>query len=546
MLEFDAQCCDAHLYINLARACLAGECYDPVRPAGVQYWFSLPLRVGLPLEYVMVANWVLLFISVTLAVFAVRAVLRKINGAVGLGATAIILFVATASHIFFFWPFMHVFLADAPAGLMATIGIFSYLLGSNSQRWPAAAWWVLAGIGLGMSVWIRSFYLYPVVILLGIHTLFWLLNGRRRAVDILVLVALIPILIQFNMTWQRHHQWSFIEPVASKTWKSIHLSDSGIGYDTLLPFSAYRIFPKCEFIPGGVKAAWDNKSFKTLWCYTSRRIAYYWGSDTRQAYMIMKSGTNLFPYGEQLDTLPIWSADGVRVIADDAIAPDGNRTADKLIFPEELNHTRDGLKRMTIGFMPTWVGPHTLSIWLWSPVEKRVILRWRHASSNEVLKELPIVLTAEPTRYSLTADFPMEYYLLHLVSEGQQAEQMGSATSDYFYAWGLQLERGAIMTPYTFNDDPAHYRLWSAWLLLANLTALLLALILIKPIVQYRNTSLLLTLGFIGLTFGEALLILPEQRFVVATNTVLWSLAVLSFIWLCRLRQQQSPSDGAK
>ena len=80
MLKFDAQCCDAHQYINLAQACLAGECYDPVRPAGIQYWFSIPLRVELPLEYVIGANWVLLCISVVLAVLRrARYCVRWIN-----------------------------------------------------------------------------------------------------------------------------------------------------------------------------------------------------------------------------------------------------------------------------------------------------------------------------------------------------------------------------------------------------------------------------------------------------------------------------------
>lgn len=534
MFTFDSQCCDAHQYINLARACLAGECYDPVRPAGIQYWFSLPLRFDLPLEYIMVANWVLLLFSIVLAALAASTLLRNLNGSVGVRTKVLGLIVIAAVHLFFFWPFMHVLLADAPAGLMATIGIFSYLIGSNTVRWPAAAWLILGGIGLGMSAWMRSFYLYPVVIVLALHMLYWVFNQKRRSAELLLLAALIPILIQFNMTWQRYQEWSFIAPKDSVTWKAIHLSDSGIGYDTLLPFNPYRIFPKCEFIPGGMKSAWEYKSLSTFWCYTSRRIAYYWGSDNRKAYVQMKNGTNLFAYGERMDTLPIWSPVGVAVAADAELAPDGKKTAEKISFLESTSPDDEPHRRLKVGFMPTVVGPHTLSIWLWSPIAKELVIRWEQAYTREQLKELTVKLTPEPVRYQLTADFPMEYFLLQIGSDGISSSEIGSAPGEYFYAWGLQLERGAVMTDYSFNDDPAQYRLWSPLLLICNLLAFALAMLLIFPIIKHKQMPVLMALLFFGLMFGEALLILPEQRFVIAANTIMWLLAWISCLYLIK------------
>lgn len=522
MFEFTTQCCDAHQYLDFGRVCVTtGECYNTLRPLGAVLWFAWPKWLGLPDDSLIAAHLALLVLSVVLSVFALRRWLYMGGYGTGLPLSLLLLVLSAGSHVFFFWPVLFVALADAPAGLLGLIGLWLLFLGWQRGTGLSLLLLGMSGLLLGLAVWIRAFYLYPLFVLLALYLLLWVLRPSRRWVEWMLVLALLPVGTQYAMTWQRYQQFSFIAPSDSRQWSVAHLRDAAAGYDTVMPGDSYRWFPKCAFGVNGLKGAWERKDIAPAWCILSSRMAFYWFSDARMTYMNLGDQRNLLRYGESLDTYPIWINAKLDVIPDAAVSPDGRKTAERVQMRDGGHEA--GVKELFTGLRASAAGMHTASLWLWSPLPKALQISWLQVETNRVLAEKTVVLTPEPVRYVLPADFQsmQEYNVFIIRAPAAQETDMGYLADDYYHAWGVQIEPGGEASDYAFAKTPSVYRHWSTSLGIIHLILVALVWSLwLHP--GLRSVPFAMAFFLMALVFGEALLIVPEQRFIVVFQTLLW------------------------
>ncbi len=523
MLEFLPQCCDAYQYLELGGYCATeGRCYHDLRPMGSQLWFAWPQWLGLPVEAVIVAAWVLLGLSSLISVVAMRHWFAQAGRAPTVPWVVFMLLLSVVAHAVFFWPVMQVSVVDAPAGLMALMGLWLLILARSNRH----AWWLLgmSGLLLGAAASTRIFYLYPVLVMLAVYVLLWGIYSRQWKTLGLLLV-LLPIGLQYMATYERYQQWGFIAPDTSDKWSDAHLIDSSAGYDTVLPWVPYRWGARCGE-DDGLLGAWERRDAVDAACIFWGRINFYWGS----------YAAKLYPYFGTLNLLDMsfiedvgnpngWGVTGLRWEQNVIEAPDilHEKTADRLV----ATSTPYESDRVVYGWWPAKQGVlHTFSIWLWADHEDDLDLVFYQYPSDVEVARKTVRVTREPARFFITAA-PVEegMFGVRIGSMLSHPVSFGSRDDAALYVWGAKLEASAVMNEYYAPIVPEGIRAWSWWLLAISGVAMLMALMTCWRLRHGAGITTVTAAFFTLLCIGLALFVVPEQRFMILPNVMIAVLA---------------------
>lgn len=534
MLDFETQCCDAADYLGLGSHCAAGgNCINDLRPLGSVLWFAWPEYVGIAQQAVLYVALALFMLSIALSAKVAINSIRKFTQLPRF-SYIVLLLISTGIHYFFFAPVLWVSLSDAPAGLFALNGCWIVLLSWSARSWRLALGLAIGGLLLGLAVWVRAFNLYPLLVVLAVYVLTWCFRKQRRAAELLLLTALLPIAAQYAAIFYKFDALGFISPNTSSSWTKTHLTDEAIGYDTLTPHTGLRYFSHCPR-EGGLLGAIEKRDFNAYMCVIKHRLNFYWGSDLRYTYIVAKNPHNMVNYPERLDEPVYWLRQHIHAEPDSALAPNGRLEAE--VFKLTTEHFNSGYpKEVFTGVSIGEPGVHTLSAWLWSPKPKLmdVVLLNQH---NHVLLEERVQLTPEPKRYHFSALIPDHYIIVLFRANSNLPEELGSELDDSFSIWGVQLEQGDQLSAYSLATSDDLHRQYSTVLLGLNIALSVLALVLLlrKPLrtVPYISVAL-----FVVLSFGQALIIVPEQRFIIVPQVIVWLFGICSLaIFLLRKKQ---------
>ncbi len=542
LFKIAPQCCDAFTYVQQGNTCaLTGACSGDIRPMGVYYWFSIPERLGLPLNVLILLNLLLMLASVVLSVFALQRTLqtqcphRKWGPITGLA----VLVASLLAHGVFLYPTLFHTLTDGPSSCLALMGAWLMLMslqaGTAKQRGRQL---FAAGLLWGFAAWLRAFYLYPVLCGLAIYLLGWVCSRPRQWCGLLLLSALLPIGTQYLHTYQSTGKLAYLDEEAGK-FITMHSSLTTAGYDTLLPSDGFFYPPDCVVRYGildGLKAG----AFDDVACLAKERLKFYLGSYQPETYVFTDVINQLEPRYVELQGDPVgWWLDRMSIDVNAAPAPDGSDTAERLTL---LDPSAGGQI-----FKPVMLRgdtTHTFSVWLWSPTAMTLDLVFTRNYDRETIASSHVTISPEPQRYTITgrttelpgflpADASMET-MQYAVSIRSQAQASDKAA--FFYVWGGQLEAADHASTYQPYKEPAlsDIRVLKPWLWYLQLSALLLALL--SALAHWRiflaSAPGLAIMAAFGLALVESLAIIPEQRFSVAWQILLWWLVVLLLLRL--------------
>lgn len=285
MLEFAAQCCDAGNYLDLGRICATdGQCWHTYRPGGTIYWFSIPYRFGWAPDVLVIMNIATLLLSVLLSAFALQSFHTGNDKGSRWKSWWCLLAISLTLHTVLFLPTLFHSLIDAPAAATMLSGIWLLLLGKKHQ---SALLLVFAGLFLGLGVWMRVFYLYPLLIALGCYVLCWIMVGKKKSWrELLLLTALLPIFFQFYSTHQQKGYWSFLDKDDTSMWTSGHLLNNFKSYDTILSKNfAYEV-SYCGKKYASVQQTLNERDALGLLCFMGERTHFYIGSYAPKTYLM--------------------------------------------------------------------------------------------------------------------------------------------------------------------------------------------------------------------------------------------------------------------
>jgi hypothetical protein len=520
------QCCDAEFYLRYGLDCAnTGNCYDDVRPMGAVYWFSLPFRLGLPPATTLIAAHLLLTaLSVVLSVLAMRGFLSALPVRRYQTGLFFIFLGSLLSHTVFLYPFLRVSLSDSPASLLFLIGIWLLLL-SSPAKWSGFVMLVLAGFCLGLAAWMRSFFLYPVIVVVILGLLFGLYY--RKFVVSGLLLAILPVGIQFHATWNLSGQLSYINPNASQAWTSSHLNSEAIGYDTLVPAKGYYWFSTCEKHSSLAQSIIDA-DIQSLGCLFAGRLNFYLGSYSIFAYPPVEFsnpqwGANLLPtYRESANSKDVWASVNMQRTENAGLAPDKTQTAYRLSKPDNSAY---GEISQTI-MLQSDTNPYEFATWIWSAADPHMIsMNVRYHDSKKIVSEKNFLLPSKMDIQVLKDVFITQtgYYDLVISSPGMQSK-------DIFLWQDLDLRQFILPEKPLIKES---IRLWSKWILalnsLACFGAILFTILLRKKINFVQSLAPLIIL----LAGSMALLVIPEQRFVIAPLIAIWILFITVAVTLC-------------
>ena len=205
-LQFAPQCCDAVGYLELGHRCFAeGYCWNSLRPLGMILYASLPDRLGLPSESLIFFNLGLVLISVLLAARFTSAVWPTTGTGFGLMRYPI----ATIPHVAFLWAACFNSVSDAPAAALALSGLWLTCITKVERRGPVTAG--ASGLLLGLSAFMRTQYLYPVLLFGAVYAAIALYRKVPAANAIALVAALLaPLGLQVGRTVAHTGNWSYL------------------------------------------------------------------------------------------------------------------------------------------------------------------------------------------------------------------------------------------------------------------------------------------------------------------------------------------------
>src|SRR6185436_20657968 len=121
-LSFAPECCDAQNYAAIGAACAANykDCWHALRPTGAVIYFSLPYRVGLAGEWVIVLNLLLVLAS---AALGYRAMAELSSGTTRLSRPLLALG-SFLAHAAFMAGTIRNSLSDGPSSAIAMISMW--------------------------------------------------------------------------------------------------------------------------------------------------------------------------------------------------------------------------------------------------------------------------------------------------------------------------------------------------------------------------------------------------------------------------------------
>jgi hypothetical protein len=217
---------------------------------------------------------------------------------------------------------------------------------------------------------------------------------------------------------------------------------------------------------------------------------------------------------------------------DVAIAPNGEKTADKILFQTPVS----GGKGDAIIWLPMRGNTaYTFSVWLWSPLAKTINLAIKSRESDSLVAIKNITLTPEPTRYSVSGiTSKAAYYDVDIgrTPYPDAAISMGEQAGDYFYVWGAQVEEGSLATTYDSSgiSSPNSIREWRIELFILNILMFLLVAVEIigSRKFWFSHPSSIAALAVMFSSLAQSLAIIPEQRFAIGFMIFFWIIAVCS------------------
>ena len=540
-LKVAPQCCDAKDYVQFGIECAnTNVCYGPLRPVGDYLWFSIPSRLGWPIESLITANLLLMFISVTLSVIAIRKIFPFICKSINSSPPPIFLIaiLSLIVHAFFLRPTIFNTLSDPPANMFLFTAVWMLLIAHfDTGSIKKGVQFFIIGICLGLAAWLRAFYLYPVLAGIFVYIFIWIVSKNKVWQELLILIALLPIGLQYAVMHEVYGDNSYLKKEKTAGWINLHLNNPNSGYDTTFPHNGHYWQPQhCE-AQFGIVNGFLNGEFKDVACVVAERIYFYLGTYKKETYIFPAVKNKLIgQYAESIgDESGDWFLNKMTWEPDVEMAPSSQKTADKLTITSPLP---DGQ-----GDIVQWVQLHgntsyTFSVWLWSPFSKTINLVIKRDRDNELVALQKITLSAVPTRYSVTGVTPSDD--VYDVNIGRapykdHAITFGTEPGDFLYAWGAQLEIGESATEYDGSAvaSPESIRTWHVELLLLNITVFLIA---IWRFIVHRSFWLSGKSGASVLVIflaaaAEGVAIIPEQRFAIGFMIFFWLIAT-TFIFM--------------
>ena len=230
-------------------------------------------------------NLAIMMLSCVLAPIALLRDWAAVSAGKALLRYAALFVMAVIVHGFFFYPVLFNSLADLPGTALILIGTWLLLLARRHQAFTLFA---LAGVCLGLGLWVRAYYLYPVSIALAVYALCWVLQKQRSFRDLGLLLVLLPVALQFQATHNATGQWGFLDPASTSSWSGVHFNSNFSSYDTVLPRSFHYDIPECSKHES-LRTHLENKSISGLACLLGARTYFYLGSYAPKTYLFNKN-----------------------------------------------------------------------------------------------------------------------------------------------------------------------------------------------------------------------------------------------------------------
>lgn len=536
LFEIPAQCCDAKHYLAMGQACAeSGECYNILRPMGAVYWFSIPYRFNFPLDILVILHFLLAAISVLLSVLTIKNIISLPGNKKNVSGYKILITLLLFSallHGIFLYPVIHHSLSDPPSNLLFLIAIWLLFL-LPQKIIPQIITLLISGMLLGIACWIRSFFLYPVLLALVLWVLHMFLTRQFQAHKLILLVALLPIGLQFYATWQRTGVISYIDPSEAAIHQGMILSEKASGYDTVLPGVGFRSYPACEsyLALGDALKSFDLYS---IGCLMSGKINYYLGSYSPKTFWDPEKGSAEIPHSIQ--TINLYEEIYTEMI-------DGK---EKPIFKfKKIATQQDAEIFYTAEFKSS--SKYFPSFMAWSK-EKNQFLLGTVRSHNDKVDKMSFLMQLQKNPQPLTIG-------TYLHSDGQFdiAIKFPYVSSDIneetqrLTADGSSINQGEIFLSDIKLEEAEfkHERFWSLGLLATNLFAIFCAMLLIQQNRKTWSCEEVMAFFLATLCCAEALVITPEQRFIIAPMIFIW---ILCIAYISRIILQgflRSPHHGS-
>lgn len=532
LLLFEAQCCDALEYLAMGQRCATDDasCYDSLRPVGVLYWFSLPYRLGIAPEWLIVLHGILLLLSSGLGALALA---RLAGRRPGWPLAVFSLLV----HLAWFFPMWRVALSDMPASLLALIGIWLLLLAQGRRLLVLAA---AGALCLGLACLLRTFFLYPLFGAVALWSLVALATRQLRPTLPAIALALLPVFYQYSQVWQASGQWSFLDPHWSAHWSARHLQDNASGYDTVST-SPYRwhVFT-CDSPPPDLLTNLRQRDLPATACLVLSRLQFYLGSYSARVFAYGEHDDLLVSPGNPAMTsaLGSWQQDNVLKIEepDPAMATQASDSLARYCLQHgELDllcrsasnssgmlvlQTAPGFRTGTlqqIVRVPRVGQPHTASAMVWSPQAVPVTLSLEEPNGT-MLASTRLEASSTPALATVTATPGRSGLLVMKLRFASESVTLVIAAP--------RLEQGQVADwPEQTTLTPAAIRHWSPWLLTTNSLVIAAAGLTVWRRRRQWQAPQWSALAFIALASGLSVVVVPEQRFFVAPLVFCWLLA---------------------
>jgi hypothetical protein len=514
-VQFWPQCSDALDYLDKGKQCAKdGVCFDTLRPMISNLWFSIPSRMGLPEEILLLMHAMLFLVSVLLASRVLLVLANKINVPTLLHKM-LIMFACALVHAFFLTPIIFYALTDAPAGLLVLIAIECIVLMDLQTCQFKRSVYLVSGMLLGAAVGLRVFYLYPVLITVVVYLFVSLLTNRsnsKRYKKLYLCIAFVPVLMQMHATYLYSSDIAYLPQDGTQYWRNAHQRSPYIGYDTLMPEEPYAWHGNKE-ICAGVWTAVEQRNWRGLQCTLTGRLYFLLGSYAYQTYV--QSNRVDWDYMSVDPRLQITSLNqkdwpfertgggGARVSF-----ADGNAQLPWKILEEIW------LNDATALTFSVTLRDVTASEVAMSKQQPHSLYFWLTEENGQIIDQYEMVLSSDFHRYQWKTAVNKPGRYVAVVGSGG-----GISAPALFDAGDFTVQTGWHEEPYPMA--PERIRWWSSAMLVVQCMALMVALVVI--LLRCRLNPCASALAILPLLIlAQSLLVIPEQRFVAVMEIMLW------------------------
>jgi hypothetical protein len=511
-LNFWPQCSDALDYLDKGKQCAKdGACFDTLRPIISNLWFSIPARLGLPEEILLLLHAVLFLASVMLTSLVLLVLANKASTPTLLHKILIV-FICALVHAIFLMPTIFYALTDAPASLLVLIAVECIVLIHFQLCQFQRLGYLMCGILFGTAVGLRVFYLYPVVITVVAYLFVSLLINRsdkKRYHKLYLCILFVPVVMQMHATYLYSGDIAYLPQDGTQYWRNTHQRSPYIGYDTLMPEQPYAWHGN-EDVCTGVWTAIEQGNWRGLQCTLTGRLYFLLGSYAHQTYVqsnrvdwdymsvdprLQITGLNQkdWPFERTLGggRVSVADADIPWKIVEEIWLDD----AGVLTFSVTLRDVRASEVAMSEQHH------HSLSFWLTE-------------ENGQIIDQHEMVLSSDLHRYHWqTAVNKPGRYVAAVGSGG------GISAPVLFDAGDFTVQTGWHEEPYPMAQE--RVRFWSYGMLVVQCMALMAVLVII--LCHCRKNACVSVLALLPmLILAQSLLVIPEQRFIVVMEIMLW------------------------